>query len=242
MQNKGINSIAGNYQYNALKFGNAVQKQWHRNRHNLIDHLQFFDKKDVVLDAGCGSGNVVLEYASKVKSITGVDNNKNCIKFLNSKIKSSGIINANVLCRNLVKDDFGKNKYSKILLTEVVEHFSDNDVRIVLKKINKSLGKNGKLLVTTPNYHSAWSVIEKTIDLFELSPKLWGEQHLIKFTPEKFRDIFEECGYKVEKMGTLNLMSPIAAYASQSLADRLSRIEFNMPLIGNLLFAVLTKK
>jgi len=102
-----------------------------------------------------------------------------------------------------------------------LRHFLKGRTDCSKKKLNKALSEDGELLVTTPNYQSAWSVIEKTIDLFELSPKLWGEQHLIKFTPKRLKNVFEDCGFKVKKMGTLNHISPVIAFVSPEIADKI---------------------
>lgn len=236
-----INSIKGEYQYEALNNGNPAQRQWHKNRHNLIKYLEFFKEDDTVLDAGCGSGNLVLEYAPSVTSIVGIDNNKKCIDFLNAKIREKRLKNASVHHKNLLKKINLDKKFSKIILSEVIEHFSEKDVRIVLKNIKNVLEDDGEIIVTTPNYQSAWPILEKLIDFFSLSPKLWGEQHLIKFTPQKLKKIIEESGFRVERIGTLNFFSPFLATINYNLSDKLSYIEFRLPLFGNLIYATFKK-
>lgn len=230
--------ISGGYQYHALTKGNPIQRQWHRNRHNLIRHLGLFKKDDVVLDAGCGSGNVIFEFASDVKGILGLDNNKDCITFVNRKIRELRLKNADVKEINLLKFRLKNRKFDKIVMTEVIEHFSEEDVNKLLREIKKVLSPKGEILITTPNYHSPWILLERTIDLLNLSPKLWGEQHLIKFTSSNLSQILEDSGFKVKKIGTLNFFSPFVAVINKNLADRISHFEFKYIKFGNLLYVV----
>ena len=59
--------MPGDYEFKALHKGNTVQQQWNRNRILLLKHIKFIKKGDVILDAGCGSGNAVLEFYKNAK-------------------------------------------------------------------------------------------------------------------------------------------------------------------------------
>lgn len=235
-----INSkkIPGDYQFYALTRGHPIQRQWHRNRHNLIRYLNFFQKNDHVLDAGCGSGNVIFEFSNDVKGIVGLDNNKDCIIFINKKIKEMRIKNVDVKEVDLLNFKLKNRKFDKIIMTEIIEHFSKKDVERLLQEIKKVLSPKGEILITTPNYHSPWILLERTIDLFNLFPKLWGEQHLLKFTSGNLSNILKDLGFKIKKTGTLNLLSPFIAPFSQNLADKISFFEFRYINFGNLLYVV----
>lgn len=230
--------ISGGYQYYALTKGNPIQRQWHKNRHSLIRYLNFFKKNDYILDAGCGSGNVIFEFSNDVKGIVGLDSNKDCIIFINKKIKEMKIKNVDVKEIDLLNFKLKNRKFDKIIMTEVIEHFSKKDVEKLLQEIKKVLSSKGEILITTPNYHSPWILLESIIDLFNLSPKLWGEQHLIKFTSGNLSDILKDSGFKIKKTGTLNLLSPFIALFSQNLADKISYFEFRYLNFGNLLYVV----
>lgn len=233
-----INNIPGGYQYEAIRKGNPIQKQWHKNRHNLIRYLNFLSKKDIVLDAGCGSGNVIYDFSKNVKFILGVDNNQRCVEFVEEKIREINIRNAEVLRRDLLNLKLKDKKFDKVIMTEVIEHFSKKDIDKLLQEIKKILSPKGEILITTPNYHGPWVLLERTIDLFNLSPKLWGEQHLIKFTSSSLSNILEDSGFKIKNTGILNLLSPFVALFNQNLADKISYFEFKHFNFGNLLYVV----
>lgn len=236
-----LDQIAGDYQYKALRSSSLIQRQWHKNRHNLLYFLNFFSNNDTFLDVGCGSGNVIFEFSKQVKSAYGIDNNVDCITFVNRQIKQNKIKNASVKKMDILNIKL-KQKFSKVVMTEVIEHFDKKTTKKLLSEVKKTMENNGKLIITTPNYHSLWVVFEKLIDIFHLTPSLWGEQHLIKFTPELLKSILESQGFRVETVGTLNFISPFLSLLSQELADRVSRFEFKYIPIGSLIYIVAVKK
>jgi 2-polyprenyl-3-methyl-5-hydroxy-6-metoxy-1,4-benzoquinol methylase len=181
--------IPGNYQYNALKSGNPIQRQWHKNKLNLVNYLDFLNHDDVVLDAGCGSGNILLEFAGKVKYIIGIDCNVGCINFLEQRTKNFKV--NNVIARTLDLSAVGslKLKFSKVVMTEVIEHLDEEYLEKTLRELDKVLALEGKILITTPNYSSFWSGMEVVIDIFKILPKLRGEQHIAKYHWEKLLEL-----------------------------------------------------
>ena len=69
---------------------------------SIIDNRYYFEEKNM-LDLFCGSGNISFEFASRgVEKVTSVDNNKNCIDFIDktaeqmqlniSTIKTDGLV------------------------------------------------------------------------------------------------------------------------------------------------------
>ena len=233
--------IPGNYQYEALINGNPVQRQWHKNKLNLINHLDFLNKNDIVLDAGCGSGNTILEFVEKVHYIVGIDCNEESVKFLKEKIEN--LQNKNVLVENLdlLEINSLNLEFTRIIMTEVIEHLSEEYLEKVLKQMHKVINRNTKILITTPNYNSLWFSIEKILDTFNLVPKLEGEQHIVKYNWRKLSRIIKRTNYRIIEAGTLNWVSPLVALFTPNIADKISYFEFSKVTMGNLLYVVLKK-
>ena len=55
------------------------------------------------------------------------------------------------------------NKYDVITLLEFIEHISPKEVDDLINKLMKKLTKNGRIIITTPNYKGLWLSIEKCI-------------------------------------------------------------------------------
>ncbi len=234
--------IPGNYQYEALINGNPIQRQWHKNKLNLIKYLDILHKNDIVLDAGCGSGNTVLEFAKKVQYFVGIDSNEDSVKFLKEKIENLQIKNVLIENRALLEIISLNLKFSRIIMTEVIEHLSEEYLERVLWQMQKVMNRNAKILITTPNYESLWFSIEKTLDTFKLVPKLEGEQHVVKYNWKKLYEITQRTNYRIIAAGTLNWISPFIAPFAPSIADKISYFEFSKITMGNLLYIVLKRK
>ena len=234
--------IPGNYQYEALINGNPIQRQWHKNKLNLIKYLNFLHKNDIVLDAGCGSGNTMLEFSKKVQYFVGIDSNEDSIKFLKEKIANLQIKNVRIENRALLEISSLNQEFSKIIMTEVIEHLSEEYLERVLRQMQKVINRNSQVLITTPNYKSLWFSIEKTLDTFKLVPKLEGEQHIVKYNWKKLYDIIQRTNYLIIARGTLNWISPFVAPFTSSVADKISYFEFSKITMGNLLYVVLKRR
>lgn len=238
-------NIPADYQYHALQKGRCFQRQWHRNRLILINELNFLTPQDVVADIGCGSGNAVFAFADKVKSITGFDYNAESVEFLVAKIKADGITNSDAITLDILDPvpEVYRNKFDKIIFNEIIEHFDESEVEIVLSNLFKMLKNGGELLITTPNYGiSPWTFIERLIDRFALFPALLGEQHRVKFNPTSLESYCKSTGFSVKRKGTFSLFSiPLAVFGSR-FANCAVKVEINhLKFFGPQIFLVAKK-
>lgn len=220
--------ISGDYQYKALQFGHPIQRQWHRNRLILIETILDLNTDDIVCDVGCGSANSLFAFCNKVKQFEGADNNKDCVNFINYQISRKKITNSKAYYWDIMEPPKRSKHdlYNKIILNEVVEHFEYQKIRIILKNIKKVLKKRGKILITTPNCGlSLYPLMELIIDKFKLFPKLWGEQHKVKFDQKHLISVAKENQLKIIKVGGFGLLSPFLSILSKNLADLTIRYE-----------------
>lgn len=234
--------IPGNYQYHALRRGNPIQKQWHRNKLNLVEYLNFLNQDDVVLDAGCGSGNTLLEFATKVRYIVGIDSNEKSVRFLKQKIEDLQIQNALAKKLDLLEIGSLNLRFSKIIMSEVIEHLDDEYSAQTLIEMGEVITRDGRILITTPNYHSLWPSIETLLDSSKLVPRMKEAQHVSKYHWKKLLGIAEQTDYQVIDRGTLNWISPFISIITPALADKIAYLEFSRVNLGNLLYVVLGRK
>lgn len=236
--------MPGDYEYRSLNGGISVQRQWNKNRILLLRDLKFIKKNDRVLDAGCGSGNVVLEFAQTAQKIEGWDVNALSIKFLKSKIKERKLKNASARTVNLLKVK-GRGKFSKIILTEVIEHLSQKDYNLMLKNLRSLLISGGEIFITTPNDKSIWPFLEFSLNFiqknFQKIPT-FEERHLGHFDIKKLTKNVEEAGFKVTKSGTLNFISPFLFFVPEKGRDEFHRWESARTKFGSLVYVVAVKK
>lgn len=232
--------ISGDYQARALKSDRAAQRFWHEAKFRLIERVAMPGKGDRVLDAGCGSGTISYFLSSYAGNVTGIDSNPSAIDYARDAFKAP-----NLRFHLGQFDDLkGDKPFDKVYCIEVIEHLYEHQVAEVFSLFYELTNPGGQLFLTTPNYQSAWPLIEWILDRYSLVAKLDEAQHVTHFTKRKLATICERTGWKVQQNGTFNGVAPFVAPISYDLALGMESIEFafNRVLPLNLLFCLCQKK
>jgi 2-polyprenyl-3-methyl-5-hydroxy-6-metoxy-1,4-benzoquinol methylase len=232
--------ISGDYQARALKSDRAAQRFWHEAKFRLIERVAIPGKRDRVLDAGCGSGTISHFLSSYAGDVTGIDSNPSAISYAKDTFKAP-----NLQFRLGQFDDLkGDKPFDKIYCIEVIEHLYEHQVADVLDLFYKLTNPGGQLFLTTPNYRSAWPLIEWLLDRFALVATLDEAQHVSHFSKRKLSVLCERAGWRVRHIGAFNGVAPFIAPISRRLALRIEKIEsrLNRALPQNLLFCLCTRE
>jgi len=148
---------------------------------DILRHLACFPKDALILEAGCGTGNVVIPIvAAGYRNIIGLDFSESAINKARIKFPEGKFIVGDI--KSLPFED---DKFDFICSLGVIEHF--NDPMPLLAEMKRVLKKNGVLYLTTPNKYNflhtflrtvlnlagKWKIgYEKSYSLFELSSLL----------------------------------------------------------------------
>jgi SAM-dependent methyltransferase len=136
-------------------------------------------KTDSFLDVGCWSGNTVLELNKRCDAY-GADFNEKTLVLANEKIKDKL-----VYCDITKNNPFDK-KFDWILLSEVIEHISEE--KKAIRNISNSLKIGGKLILTTP----------RNVPFFQIWDPAWvrwkcgGTERHYHFTLAELRQLLGE--------------------------------------------------
>lgn len=192
-----------------------------------------------MLDAGCGSGTISHFFSLHAGEVVGIDSNPSAIDYARETFKAPNLQFRLGQFDNLKSD----KPFDKIYCIEVIEHLYEQQVADVLNLFYKLTNPGGHLFLTTPNYRSAWPLIEWFLDRFELVATLDEAQHVSRFSKRKLSTLCEGSGWRVSHIGAFNGVAPFVAPISRSLALRIEEIEFlcNRLLFQNLLFCVCTR-
>jgi 2-polyprenyl-3-methyl-5-hydroxy-6-metoxy-1,4-benzoquinol methylase len=232
--------IAGDYQARALRSNHAAQRFWHEAKFRLIERVAIPGKADRVLDAGCGSGTISHFLSRYARDVTGIDSNPSAISYARDVFKAP-----NLHFRLGQFDDLkGDKPFDRIYCIEVIEHLYEHQVADVLGLFYKLINPGGQLFLTTPNYRSAWPLVEWLLDRFALVAKLQEAQHVTRFTKRTLATMCRHTGWRVQHIGTFNGVSPFIAPISRRLALGMEKLEFlfNGVLPQNLLFCLCTRE
>ena len=133
--------------------------------------------------------------------------------------------------------------FDQIYCLEVLEHMYEEQAVDMLQLFARCARVGAELFVTTPNRHSAWPLIEWSLDRLRLVPTLDEAQHLNCFTRGSLRRALSSTGWAVEEIGTFNGVAPFVAVIGEPVAMGIERLEFAcrsfLPL--NLLYARATR-
>jgi 2-polyprenyl-3-methyl-5-hydroxy-6-metoxy-1,4-benzoquinol methylase len=236
--------IKGDYQFKAINSKNPLQRNWHRNKFDiLIDYLRKDRdlKNKKILDLGTGSGNFELLFHDKFKKIVGADYNDEALDFLNSKLEERDIKNVELKIADFTKleESIFEDKFDYIIMIDVIEHFKKIEAEKLLPKLYNLLNEKGQIIIITPNYTSAWVVLEKALDKIQLVPKFDGEQHLAKYDTKNLTELFSK-QFSLKEITTFNTLSYILI--SYHLNKAVSKMESKLKSkFGNLVFAAFQK-
>ena len=128
-----------------------------------------------VLEIGCGTGHFLAYLAQKgVKDFQGIDIDENLRKVIPNEVQDR--FDA-VDVREYLRDC--DRTFDRVVMFDVLEHFSSDEARELLTSIRKVLSDNGKLLVRVPNMSSPWASQYQFGDL----------THKCAFTPSSIRQL-----------------------------------------------------
>jgi 2-polyprenyl-3-methyl-5-hydroxy-6-metoxy-1,4-benzoquinol methylase len=230
--------ISGRYQWDAANSKNKIQRFWHQTKKTSIDSLCPPIASDFVLDVGCGSGVISSYLAKKYNAkVVGIDGNQDAIDFAKKNFPE-----VSFQC-SLVDDDFSlMTEVDSIYCLELIEHIHENQANILLNNFFRLLKPGGRLFLTTPNYKSAWPLIERAMDFMGVAPRLSEDQHVTFYNPETLRKIVINNGFDVKHIRTNCFIAPWVAPFSYKVAEWIDRKELNMKkFFGSIIVLVALK-
>ncbi|KJD33413.1 hypothetical protein PK35_06030 [Tamlana nanhaiensis] len=187
-------------EYNMLLRGEKIKIGHNRSR--VLEKHVFNSKKKSVLEIGSGIGLMGAYIRSKNADI----------KYLGIEIDKEAYQKSKSLNLNTINSDFKimndlDESFDVILLWEVIEHLQD--LKLFMELAYKKLNKNGKIILSTPNYNKILNYPKRAKDhLYQDAPPI----HLNFFTKNNIITIFEaynfkNCKVKLKRFPYLNLKS-----------------------------------
>jgi 2-polyprenyl-3-methyl-5-hydroxy-6-metoxy-1,4-benzoquinol methylase len=232
--------ISGDYQKRALTEGSRLQRSWHAGRLELLQLALAVSPDDVLADIGCGSGISIEKFAPLVRRAYGVDSNLEAVRFCRENFVAQK--NVEILQGTLDKTGIAEKTLTKIICTEVLEHVYLQQIPGILAHWKTLLKPSGQVFITVPNDQSIWPIMEWCADRLHLVPHLADDQHVSHWTPAKLKSTLKEAGFTQIKLGSFNLVSPLAyMFGLSKLGRSVSQLELkHLSTGGPLIWACAT--
>jgi len=132
--------------------------------------LKYIDKKDMVLDVGCGNGEHSFKIARVCKEVTAFDIEESKLQEAKRKQKQRKIKNIKFLKIDANKKlPFKRDSFDLILCQDVLEHV--RDYKKTTKEVLRVLRNRGLFLVTLPNKETSWKRLKKQAGQFWFADK-----------------------------------------------------------------------
>lgn len=160
---------------------------------------------DVCGDFACGTGYGSVIISDKADKVIGIDLDSKVINAIKERYKRK--TNITFLKENLLNLNYDAF-FDAIISFETIEHFSESDIKRLLKIFCNSLKKNGKLIFSTP-YNQ-----EESDEALKL-----GFHLTFYINEEKIKNWLEEAGFKIDDIKYQN-------YETHLIQDVLNKKEF----------------
>jgi len=176
------NSVAAaDYDCRAYDSPVWLQRYWQRARHRTI--LDFLDRRDGILDIGCGSSRIILDLPEAV----GLDILQNKLRWL--RFRHRRLVRAS--CDRL---PFGDGSFATVINSEVIEHIPDTPE--VWTEMWRVLRPGGTLILGTPDYDRwLWWVLEWIYG--KVLPDAYAHEHITHYTRAGLTARLRAAGYEV---------------------------------------------
>lgn len=140
-----------------------------------------------VLEIGCGTGAFLAYLAAKgVPDFLGIDHDPNL----------AAVVPANVAdhfsCRDVwqLLDDPATGAFDRVVLLDVLEHFTPEDGRKLLDALRAKLAPGGRVVLKVPNASCPWGLQYQFGDL----------THRTAFTPYSLHQLADSAGLRVDRV------------------------------------------
>lgn len=201
-----------------------MQRFWHYSKRMIIGRCLPPAMDDVVLDVGCGSGVIAAYLGAKSRRVVAIDANADAIAFASRRFAGANLS----FVRALADQPLAENiSVDKIYCLELIEHIYPEQARRMLALWHSMLQPGGRILLTTPNCHSAWPLMEWFMDHLRLAPRMADDQHVARYHPRALAALCEGAGFSIVQMTSVCHIAPWLAWVNWPLAERVLRRELD---------------
>ena len=203
------------YEYDALAQVEATHP-WFVGRRRLLSRLarrlaRRWPPRSV-LDAGCGTGTNLTEWAAwRPRHLIAADIEQAALEYARRRTRQARFVRA-----DLTRLPFGSNVFDLVVSSDVIEHVGRDDA--VVFELARVLGTDGLLLLTTPAYSWAYTYHDAHL------------HHHRRYDAARLQRLVSAAGLRIVHWSHYNVLPGLPLWAYRRwFADR-SRSDVGKPL------------
>jgi len=155
--------------------------------------------EQTILDAGCGTGNYMLQIHDEVRKIVGLDRNQEMLNCSETKLLQAGVENFELRQSNLPEIPYEDGTFDGIMANQMIHHLDNHGDYPVLREFSqnafKALKPDGMLIFNTC---SPQQVLESYWYIQFIKPA--AERMAQKYIPiDRLQGLFEKIGFREVK-------------------------------------------
>jgi ubiquinone/menaquinone biosynthesis C-methylase UbiE len=190
--------------------------------------------RNMILDAGCGTGRLLLGYAGDVRATVGVDFSLQSLLRLQRRLQRQGIQNVQLVHGDLSALPFVPGCFDACVCCEVLEHFPTADLRrSSVTQFTRVLTNRGKLICTVYNFNLRYRLLRAFRNANERARKEGyhsnGRIYFYNFSHVEARRLFA-AGFDVERIRGIDCAIPFITDHLRNLRRPLDRLLCRTPL------------
>ncbi len=153
----------------------------------MIRYLTSCLKKGIVLDAGFGSGSLLMRLAKYNFKVKGIDLSEDFVKFVEKKLKIKNLYRQiEVKKGNLMKMDFPDDYFHGVVCGEILEHIKNDSLAV--REMSRVLKKGGVFVMTVPANPDLWDINDERAG------------HYRRYKKSELKALLENNGFKVDRI------------------------------------------
>jgi SAM-dependent methyltransferase len=213
----------------------GIQSKWHHLKFQRVARLVAGYRR--VLDVGCGPGTLLGMLGDEHEAV-GVDITEPQIDYAR-QVYGAPTRSFHACALQELPEEI--EPFDAVTAVELIEHLPPDLLEDTLGSAIARLRPGGLLVLTTPNYHSAWPLVERIVD--RVGDVDYYVQHINRFTRPRFRDLLEGLGLRNAEVGAYLALAPFSAIFGWRFADRVAWLDggFIERRLGLLLIGAGTK-
>ena len=166
-----------------------LQSNWHFLTYSKVSENLIREVKH--LDYACGPGTLIGQYSNSIS--LGFDISENQIIYANLKYSNE---NKNFTFKE--SDIHKKGPYDIITILGLFEYLTDAEILALLQYLKKNIKKNGKIIITTPNYKSSIHILEVISNM--ISPVNYKNVNINKLNIGKLIKLVDKSEFEIVKI------------------------------------------